>query len=195
MHVPLPSDQHELLLREFGIDERKRDGVKGQIPRREPGVFPLIRHRDHISIVHVSPVVIPAVLAFSGRRRMCGVTIQPLRDIVVEELLTPHHSRKGLTLHSPLVLTLQAPLQFSVELICLTAARHQHCVEVFETRLPEIAPESHADVDLSTGWHRDDMVCGDLRAGPLGIHRCVVPVDNVFMERILRVAARGRHAP
>ena len=56
VHVPLAREQHELLLRELRIDERERQAVKREIPGGVPGVFPLVRHRDHVVVHEVIPI-------------------------------------------------------------------------------------------------------------------------------------------
>ena len=55
-----------------GIDPRKRDHVERQIPRREPRVLPLVRHRDHVAVVEVPPVAVAAPLARSGGGGGCA---------------------------------------------------------------------------------------------------------------------------
>ncbi len=58
VHVALAQHQLELLLAEIRIDERQGEHVEGQVPGRVPGVLPLVRHRDHVAVVHVVPVVV-----------------------------------------------------------------------------------------------------------------------------------------
>ncbi len=55
---PLQHQLH-LLLREVGIDDRKRQRVEGQVPGRVPGVLPLVRHRDDVLVDHVEPLRVP----------------------------------------------------------------------------------------------------------------------------------------
>ena len=65
VHVPLAHHQHELLFGEIGVHQRQRHAVKGEIPRRVPRVFPLIRHGNHVGVVEMSPFPIAAVLALA----------------------------------------------------------------------------------------------------------------------------------
>ena len=51
VHVPLAQQQQELLLGEVGIDPRERDHVEGEVPGREPGILPLVGHRDDVAVV------------------------------------------------------------------------------------------------------------------------------------------------
>src|SRR2546428_10181849 len=43
----LKQQEPQLLLRELRIDQRERHAMKRQIPRGEPRILPLIRHRQH----------------------------------------------------------------------------------------------------------------------------------------------------
>ena len=55
MHVPLPAEEHELMLSELGVDVRERYAMKRQVPSRVPRVLPLVRHRDDVSVAEVLP--------------------------------------------------------------------------------------------------------------------------------------------
>ncbi len=48
MLVPFAPKQQQLLLGKFRIDQRQRQAMKRQIPCGEPGIFPLIGHRDNV---------------------------------------------------------------------------------------------------------------------------------------------------
>ncbi len=61
VHVPLAREQQELLLGEVGVDEGERDAVEGEVPRRVPGVLPLVGHRDHVGVEEVRPLGVPAL--------------------------------------------------------------------------------------------------------------------------------------
>ena len=50
VHVPFAQEQNHLLLGELGVQLRHRDHVKRQVPSGVPRVFPLVGHRDHVSI-------------------------------------------------------------------------------------------------------------------------------------------------
>ena len=78
VHVPFAQQQHQLLLRELGVDEGQRDAVERQIPGRVPGVLPLVRHRDDVGVVEVRPLAIAAVLTVGRRSRLQRVAAQPL---------------------------------------------------------------------------------------------------------------------
>ena len=80
VHVPLAQQQHELLLREVGIDERQRHAVERQIPGRVPGILPLVRHRDDVGVVEVRPLVIAAAPALGRRRRLQRIAVAASRS-------------------------------------------------------------------------------------------------------------------
>ena len=56
VQVALAQHQFELLLGEVGIDQRPGQAVEGQVPGGEPGVLPLVGHRDDVVVDHVEPV-------------------------------------------------------------------------------------------------------------------------------------------
>ena len=58
VHVPLAQHQLQLLLAEVRVDERQGEDVEGEVPGGVPGILPLVRHRDHVAVVHVVPVVV-----------------------------------------------------------------------------------------------------------------------------------------
>src|SRR5262245_66200388 len=78
--------------------------MKGKIPGCEPGIFPLVRHRDDIGDNKVSPIAVAPVLPVLWRRRLSRIAIEPMLHIEVIKLLVPQHSGEGLTLYSPHVL-------------------------------------------------------------------------------------------
>ena len=58
VQVVLAQHQLQLLLAEILIDQRQGNHVKGQVPGGVPRIFPFVRHRDHVAVVHVVPVVV-----------------------------------------------------------------------------------------------------------------------------------------
>ena len=66
MQVELVEQQVELLLGEIDVDGRQRERVKRQVPGGEPGIFPLVRHRDDVVADQVKPFAVPH-LARAGR--------------------------------------------------------------------------------------------------------------------------------
>ncbi len=125
VHVPLAREQHELLLRELGVQVRERNGVKRQVPGGVPRVLPLVRHRDDVGVVQVSPLAVAAIPAVGGRCRVVRVAVQPFRHVVIEVLLAPDHSGEGLALDRAGIGPGHAVLEVGVERVGLGDARRE----------------------------------------------------------------------
>src|SRR5579862_8991354 len=132
MHVPLASEQQKLLLGELAVDVREREAMKTKIPGRVPGVFPFVRHRDHIGVVEMGPLPVATLPALGWRSGLSGITGEPLRHVVVEELLAPDHPREGLALHGTRVGLFDPLLHDAVELVRLTLALREERIEFVE---------------------------------------------------------------
>src|SRR6516225_4691947 len=66
MQKKVAEQQIELLLGEVDVDARQCQRVKGQVPGGEPGVFPLVGHRDDMIADQMEPLAV-ANLASRGR--------------------------------------------------------------------------------------------------------------------------------
>src|SRR6266498_5610236 len=60
VHVPFAQKEIELLLGEMRIDFRKWNHVESEVPCREPGIFPFVRHRDDVAVEKMSPFTVAA---------------------------------------------------------------------------------------------------------------------------------------
>ena len=60
---PLAAQQDELVLGEGRIDVGQRHAVEAEIPRREPRVLPLVRHRHDVEGLELAPAGVAAVAA------------------------------------------------------------------------------------------------------------------------------------
>ena len=129
---PLAPQQDQLLLGKLGIELRQRDAVERQIPGREPGVLPLVGHRDDVGGVEVLPGAVAPALAAGWRRWLGRVAAQPLRDIVGVELLRPEHTGEGLALDQPHIVVQARRLERGVEGVGLGLALGEDGVEVVE---------------------------------------------------------------
>ena len=87
--------QLHLLLGEVGVHDRKRERVEGQVPRRIPGILPLVGHGDDVLVEHVEPLRVPGV-TISGMERVRVVLVEPVVPVEEEELLAPEHAGQGL---------------------------------------------------------------------------------------------------
>src|SRR6201987_484632 len=54
--VKVPQHEQELVFGKIEVHQRERNGVKGQVPRRIPGIFPLVGHGNDVVVQHVEPV-------------------------------------------------------------------------------------------------------------------------------------------
>ncbi|WP_190806108.1 hypothetical protein [Leptolyngbya sp. FACHB-261] len=63
--------------------------MEGQIPGCTPGILLFVGHRDNVDVVEAAPVMVASLKASSGRFWLCRNSLQPLRNIVVVELLGP----------------------------------------------------------------------------------------------------------
>ena len=135
VHVPVAAEQQELVFGKFGVEPGQRQTVESQVPGRVPGVLPGIGHRDDVLIIQVLPAGAVAAGAALGRRgRQRGVAGQPLRHVVVIELLAPEHARECLALHVAGIGIGQPGLQFLIELVGLIQAQLHRLVEVGKGR-------------------------------------------------------------
>ena len=66
VYVPLTQHQLQLLFTEVRIDERQGEDVEGEVPGGVPGILPFVRHRDHVTVVHMVPLIV-AGRCLSGR--------------------------------------------------------------------------------------------------------------------------------
>ena len=135
--VVLPEHQVQLLLAEVLVHQGEREDVKGQVPRRIPGVFPLVRHRDDVRIVHVVPVVVAGGPPFR-LERVGPVLFEPPVDVVVVELLGPEHAGDRLAHHVGRIVIQRSRDDRGVELVRLLQALGKERVEGAAERVAAI---------------------------------------------------------
>src|SRR5580700_8919963 len=75
--------------------------MEPKIPRSEPGILPLVRHRDYVAAINMSPIFVAAMQATGRGRWTCRVAGDPIRNDVVVELLAPEQPSSGLACHAP----------------------------------------------------------------------------------------------
>ncbi len=149
MHVPLAHQQQQLVLGEIRVDHRERDDVERRVPRREPRVLPLVRHRQDVARGEVRPVMIAAVPARVGRRRSGRIAVEPAVHRIVVVLLRPQHPGEGLPLHVAHVLRQLERRHAPVELVGLAPAQFERRVEPGAERVrrwPEALGEPQSDL-------------------------------------------------
>src|SRR5581483_5356407 len=121
VHVPLGKQQRELLLGEVWVDQREWDAMEGEVPGREPRIFPRVRHREHLGGVEVPPARVPAALALGRWRGAGGIAVEPLADVVAVELFGPEEARERLALNQRGVRIARVLADLRVELVALLA--------------------------------------------------------------------------
>ena len=103
VHVPLAGQSQQLALGERRVEDGQRQTVEGQVPRRVPRVLPGVGHRQDVVVVQLAPVAVAAVQARIRWRPAGRVAVEPLRDVVVVQLLAPDEPGEGLPLDERLV--------------------------------------------------------------------------------------------
>ena len=122
VHVPFARQQFKLALGEVGIEQHQRDAVTAQIPTGIPGIFPLVRHRNHVEVVQVLPLGVAPIFAAFGRCWHPRIALEPLRHIVIVKLLRPEHPGERLPLDGAHVGAERFALDGVVEFVRFIAA-------------------------------------------------------------------------
>jgi hypothetical protein len=134
MHVPALAKQDQLTLGVLEVELPQRDQMEGPIPGGEPGELPFVRHRHDVDHVGVRPVAVAPGEAALGRWCLPRIPLQPLGDVVVEELLGPQDAGEGLALDAAQVLIPHLALQPGIEPVRLRLALAEDLIEVGEGR-------------------------------------------------------------
>jgi len=117
--VPFPAQHDQLVLGEGRIQVGEGHAVEGQVPGGEPGILPLVRHRDDVEPVEVTPPGVPPVLAPGRRFGLGRIAVQPPVDGVVVQLLTPQQAGTRLPQHHRFLRAGAGRGQLGVELVGL----------------------------------------------------------------------------
>src|SRR5262245_40930320 len=99
VHVPPAGKKQKLALCEFSSHQGERNAMESQVPSGKPRVFPVVRHGKNVRIIEMGPFSVPTPFTLRGRRKLTRVSVEPLRNVVVEELFAPDHARERLALH------------------------------------------------------------------------------------------------
>ena len=199
MHVPLAHHQHELLFRELGVDQRQRDAVKREVPRRVPRILPLVRHRDDVGVVQVLPFVIAAADGAQAEAAGPGSPSSHSRDHVVIELLRPQHSRERLPHHIRARRRDRSPGSRRRRIRPPRgSARAKICVELCAERRRRLAVESVSRtrmVDASARPIRRACSAPPPSSRLRRIHCVRTAVHDVLVDTVLHVTRRVRRTP
>src|SRR5262252_1090696 len=139
--------------------------MKCQVPRGEPGKFPLVRHRHEVGGDEVTPMTVASALATLGRRRLSRIAVEPTQHVEVIKLLVPQHPRQRLTLYPAYVLVGNASLQRGVKGTGLGKARRENIIEVGEVPQRVLArAQPYADRRAATGRDLTQIKTSDFGA-------------------------------
>ena len=195
MLEPLPAEQAQLVLGERRVDMGQSHTVECQIPRGEPGVLPLVRHRHDVERVEAPPAGVAAGEPALRRSWLGRIAVQPARHVVVVELLAPQHPGEGLPHHQRLVGRGGRGRQFGVELVGLGPAAGDDRVERRSQSGGRFAPgargtQPQPQLDGRARRNGHPVPEGALRPAPIGIHRGQAGPD-VVVDAVLRVRRTG----
>src|ERR1700688_2485696 len=139
VHVPFAEEEDELILGEVGIDDGEGYAVKREIPGGVPGIFPLVGHGNDVVVIELGPILVSAVPALFRGRRLARITGKPSEDVVVVELLRPHHPRQGLTHY--------------VASIFGNVLRHTRTVKIVAFFLAQVEKTVETSAEIVGGWN------------------------------------------
>ena len=74
--------------------------MKRQVPRRIPGILPLVRHGDDVAVEHVEPLRVTCGSVTRPKKRMRPMLIQPAIEVEIVILLGPQHACERLAMHT-----------------------------------------------------------------------------------------------
>ena len=120
MHIPLAQQQHQLILGELRVELRERDHVERQVPGGIPRVLPVIWHGNDVAVIQMAPIGVAALQPAGRRRRLCRVSLEPVRHAVVVELLGPQQA--GISLARDGTRVVVAAQQIGVERVGILKA-------------------------------------------------------------------------
>ena len=126
----------------------------GEIPCRVPRVFPLVRHRNHVGVVEMSPLAVAAVLALVRRRGLVRIALEPVPDHIVIELLRPEQASERLPHHVACVGGEMARDHRIVEFVRFLAALREDALEVAAERRSHSLCSSSGDSRLPSRLRR-----------------------------------------
>ncbi len=196
VHVPFPRQEHQLALSEIRVDEGVIDGVKGEVPRREPGVFPLVGHGEYVLVIDVYPAVVPPQFPRLGGRGAEGVAVEPFLDDVIIKLLGPQHSRESLALYIREVRRERVRAHPFVKLVRLLFPFGEDRVIGLAERVYEINRIREPELDRSRlpGRYRERVMSGYLRPRAFGVDGALPAADYVVVDAVLDVRRFVRRA-
>ena len=104
--------------------------MESQVPRRIPGILPLVGHGDDVTVEHMKPLGIAGLPLFRSQYRMSVVLEQPFVEVEIVILFGPQHARQRLAVYAPLILGEVLRRDAIVELVSLGQTRGKDFVEL-----------------------------------------------------------------
>ena len=195
--LELLEQQHpQIFLGKLRIDQRQRRALKCQVPGREPGKLPLVRHGKNAHRIQVTPVNVAHVFARLGRREFRVVAFQPAIHVPQINLLAPEHSCQGLALNEFLVGSSRWGMHRGVELVGFRFALTDNVIHIVERRRQLFRSQPQPQHHRPAGGNGLVVVNARLGAGLLRIQAVFlmnnVPVKRIFYVRlaVLRAAVK-----
>ncbi len=183
-------------LAKAGSSARHRHHVKRQVPGREPGILPLVGHRDDVAGEDIGPVAVAPAQPLGRRRRVIRVALQPVLDDVMVELLRPEEAGVGLP-RDPARLGVGRSRQRRVELVRLALPHGQDLLErVAERSLDRglVGPEPEPDDPRLARAEVEGEMRAALGALERRVDRLGAPVDDALADRVLDERRKVRGA-
>src|SRR5215510_9303823 len=103
MHVPFAEHEDQLFLGKGRIDQSQRNAVECEVPGGIPRILPFVRHRDDVGVVEMRPIRVATMEPLPGWFGPGRVALQPPKDFVMVELLSPEETGKRLPLDAACV--------------------------------------------------------------------------------------------
>src|SRR5437660_1427592 len=148
--------------------------MKSQIPRCVPRIFPLVGHRDDVTVQHMKPLGVASALLTRSRQGMSCVLFQPAVQVEVVVLLAPQHTGQGLAVYATFILAQRARSNSVIEFVGIGKASSEYVIKRTEWISWWFRTQSKPDDLAAPGGDFQAIVRGRLRACLGGIHSVLI---------------------
>src|SRR5271165_1034908 len=163
--------------------------MEGKVPGSVPGILPLVRHRDDISIEKVRPVFVATIQPLRRRWRAGRIALQPLALDVMIKLLRPQQSGKALAHHAARVFRQIRRNDARVVVVSLKLPQHKDAVELANelvfARWPVLVRQAQLYSDSPSRRHREAIVRRGVGAWSPFADGMQASVHDVIVDTIL----------
>src|SRR5271165_916563 len=187
MQIPDVPQLDELLLGKFRVNQREGHGVKSKVPRRKPGIFPLVGHGEDGVAVEVSPVLIATGQAGGGRLGIVVIAVEPSLHVVPIALLAPDPSREGLTLQQARVGIVHRALELLVVFVTRANSCREEFVEIMKWCFILGCGQPQAEPRTLLRRHVANKLNASLGALLRRVQGSVIVADDIAMECVLKI--------